>query len=64
MKAEEFFRTRKSGRRIENEYFIAMDKDSFFKMMEAYAFFKNKELTINTAIKEAANRKIANLKHN
>jgi hypothetical protein len=40
MTAEEFFRNRKEGRKLENEYFIAMDKASFFKLMEAYASYK------------------------
>jgi hypothetical protein len=44
MSAEEFFRKRKQGRKLENEYFIAMDKASFFKLMEAYASHKKNEM--------------------
>ena len=62
MKAEEFYRLNKYGKRMENEYFIAMDKTSFFEMMEAYALYKNIELDINHAISLAANRKIDSLK--
>lgn len=40
MTAEEFYRKRKEGRKLENEYFIAMDKASFFQLMEAYAAYK------------------------
>ena len=64
MKAEEFYKSRSSGRKIENEFFIAMDKASFFKMMEAYAIFKSKLININSAINIAANQKLASLKQN
>lgn len=40
MSAEEYFRMTKEGRRLENEYFIAMDKASFFQLMEEYASYK------------------------
>ena len=64
MKAEEFFRKRETGRRIENEYFIAMDKTSFFEMMESYANYKSKELDIRNAINMTANRNFAKIKEN
>jgi hypothetical protein len=44
MTAEEFFRKRKEGRKLENEYFIAMDKTSFFGLLEAYAAYKKNEI--------------------
>ena len=51
MSAEEFFRMKKDGRKMENEYFIAMEKTSFFRMMEEYANLKNKEeLGVKTPI--------------
>lgn len=59
MTAEEFYRTKKSGRRIENEYFIAMDKESLFKMMESYVQYKREEENINNAIKLAAKENVA-----
>jgi hypothetical protein len=43
MTAEEFFRLRNEGRKLENEYFIAMDKNSFFKLMEDFAIYKNND---------------------
>lgn len=43
MSAEEFFRMRKEGRKLENEYFIAMDKTSFFQLMEEYAAYKKSD---------------------
>lgn len=43
MKAEEFYRLNKSGKNIENEYFIAMDKVSLYKLMNAYALHKHRE---------------------
>lgn len=42
MKAEEFYRLNKYGKRMENEYFIAMEKASLFQLMEAYAKMKRK----------------------
>lgn len=49
MNAEEFFRMIKDKRKMENEYFIAMEKNSFFTMMESYAELKLKEHNINTS---------------
>ena len=43
MKAEEFYRLNNYGKRMENEYFIAMDKQSLFRMMDAYAKMKHEE---------------------
>lgn len=37
MKPEEFYEREKRKSAIENEYFIAMDKQEFFQMMEDYA---------------------------
>ena len=54
MNAEEFFRMKKDGRKMENEYFIAMEKTSFFRMMEEYANLKCKEeIGIKTPISYA-----------
>jgi len=64
MKAEDFFRNRQTGRRIENEYFIAMDKASFFQMMESYANYKSQELDISNAINLTANQRLAKIKEN
>jgi hypothetical protein len=50
MSAEEFFRMQKDGKKMENEYFLAMEKDSFFRMMEEYAVLKCKEQRINASI--------------
>ena len=65
MKAEEFYRLNKFGKRMENEYFIAMDKESLFRLMEAYAKMKLDENT-NTNVRLRDNKinysKI--LKHN
>ena len=41
MKAEQFYKMHKRKNTMENEYFIAMDKLSFFKMMEDFANHKN-----------------------
>ena len=40
MKAQTFYTHNKKKSTIENEYFIAMDKESFFEMMDAYAQYK------------------------
>ena len=40
MKAQTFYIHNKKKSTIENEYFIAMDKESFFEMMDAYAQYK------------------------
>ena len=45
MKAEEFYRLNKYGKRMENDYFIAMDKQSLFRLMDAYAKMKCDENT-------------------
>lgn len=40
MNAEDFYKMYKKGKRMENEYFIAVDKVTLFEMMEAYAEIK------------------------
>ena len=40
MKAQTFYTHNKKKSTIENEYFIAMDKESFFEMMESFAEHK------------------------
>ena len=40
MKAEDFYKLFKRGKRMENEYFIAVDKETLFQMMEAFAEMK------------------------
>lgn len=40
MNAEDFYKMYKKGKRMENEYFIAVDKVTLFEMMEAYAEMK------------------------
>jgi len=50
MNAEEFFRIQKDGKKMENEYFLAMEKDSFFRMMEEYANLKCKEQKMNDSL--------------
>ena len=40
MEAQEYYIRNKKKTTIENEYFIAMDKASFFQMMDDYADFK------------------------
>ena len=50
MNAEEFFRIQKDGKKMENEYFLAMEKDSFFRMMEEYANLKCKEQKVNNSL--------------
>ena len=40
MEAQTFYTHNKKKSTIENEYFIAMDKESFFEMMDAYALYK------------------------
>ena len=40
MEAQTFYTNNKKKSTIENEYFIAMDKESFFEMMDAYAQYK------------------------
>jgi hypothetical protein len=40
VKAEDFYKLYKRGKRMENEYFIAVDKETLFEMMEAFAEMK------------------------
>jgi hypothetical protein len=46
MEAQDFYTTIKKKSTIENEYFIAMDKQSFFGMMDAYATYKIEQLDL------------------
>ena len=65
MGAEEFYRLNKYGKRMENEYFIAMDKQSLFRLMEAYAKIKrdeNKNIDLEITKNKVSFSKI--LKHN
>jgi hypothetical protein len=53
MNAEDFYRLNKFGKRMENEYFIAMDKKSLFRMMEAYAKMKcDQKTNIEPGVKQ------------
>ena len=40
MEAQTFYTYNKKKSAIENEYFIAMDKESFFEMMDSFAQHK------------------------
>lgn len=65
MNAEDFYKMYKKGKRMENEYFIALDKVSLFEMMEAYAEMKNgniSETFTNSKKIKSTNTKI--LEHN
>ena len=65
MKAEEFYRLNKYGKRMENEYFIAMDKQSLFRLMEAYAKMKVDENTnVKIGLREQKMNYSKILKHN
>lgn len=64
MTAEEYFREKKGGRRMENEYFIAIDKESLFKMMESFALYKMNEQEIKNAINMATSKEIVDLSQN
>jgi len=67
MNAEDFYKMYKKGKRMENEYFIAVDKASLFEMMEAYAETKlRNQGKINTqeSIKKTSKKSIELLKHN
>ena len=46
MEAQDFYTSTKKKSAIENEYFIAMDKQSFFDMMDAYANYKIEQLDL------------------
>lgn len=50
MNAKDFYKMYKKGKRMENEYFIAVDKQSLFEMMEAYAEMKNGSKAIDSNI--------------
>lgn len=63
MTAEEFYKLYKKGKKMENEYFIAVDKKTLFEMMEAFAELriKNKENGFNNEIINNENKKIFNV---
>jgi len=46
MNAREFFERNKTKRTMENEYFIAMEKELFFRMMDDYADQKIEEIRL------------------
>jgi hypothetical protein len=41
MTAKDLYKLFKRGKRMENDYFIALDKETLFEMMEAFADMKN-----------------------
>jgi len=67
MNAEDFYKMYKKGKRMENEYFIAVDKASLFEMMEAYAEIKLRnqgELNTKGSFKKTSQESTELLKHN
>jgi hypothetical protein len=64
MNAEDFYKMFKKGKRMENEYFIAVDKATLFEMMEAYAEMKIRHKN-KDSIKKPSGKKILDvLEHN
>ena len=49
---------------MENEYFIAIDKESLFKTMESFALYKMNEQEIKNAINMATPKEIVDLSQN
>jgi hypothetical protein len=64
MNAEDFYKMYKKGKRMENEYFIAVDKVTLFEMMEAYAEMKTGINTSSFLKKKTNSKRVKIIEHN